>query len=72
MLSFHSKNHAVFNLTFPKVQSLENRLNTIKSKQYRVEGIAKKTGEVNNYLTIAAKYDTLKTGLIQLYLRGVS
>ena len=71
MLSFHSKNHSVFNLTFPKVQSLENRLNTIKSKQYRVEGIAKKSCEVKNYLTITAKYDTLKTGLIQLYLRGV-
>lgn len=71
MLSFHSKNHAVFNLTFPRVRPVENRRNTIKSKQYRVEGIAKKTGEVKNYLTIAAKYDTLKTGLIQLYLRGV-
>lgn len=71
MLSFHSKNHAVFNLTFPRVRPVENQLIIIKSKQYRVEGIAKKTGEVKNYLTIAAKYDTLKTGLIQLYLRGV-
>ena len=53
------------------MQLFENQLIIIKSKQYRVEGIAKKTGEVNNYLTIAAKYDTLKTGLIQLYLRGV-
>jgi len=53
------------------MQLFENQLIIIKSKQYRVEGIAKKTGEVKNYLTIAAKCDTLKTGLIQLYLRGV-
>lgn len=53
------------------MQLFENQLTIIKSKQYRVEGIAKKTCKVNKYLTIAAKYDTLKTGLIQLYLRGV-
>ena len=32
VLSFHSKNHAVFNLTFPRVRPVENRRNTIKSK----------------------------------------
>ena len=53
------------------MQLFENQLIIIKSKQYRVEGIAKKSCEVKNYLTIAAKYDTLNTGLIQLYLRGV-
>ena len=53
------------------MQLFENQLIIIKSKQYRVEGIAKKTGEVKNYLTQGKRYDTLKTGLIQLYLRGV-
>ena len=53
------------------MQLFENQLIIIKSKQYRVEGIAKKSCEVKNYLTIADKYDILKTGLIQLYLRGV-
>lgn len=53
------------------MQLFENQLIIIKSKQYRVEGIAKKTCKVNKYLTIVAKYDILKTGLIQLYLRGV-
>ena len=32
VLPFHSKNHAVFNLTFPRVRPVENRRNTIKSK----------------------------------------
>ena len=53
------------------MQLFENQLIIIKSKQYRVEGIAKKSCEAKNYLIIADKYDTLKTGLIQLYLRGV-